>query len=112
MQSQRDDNLSSSLGIRLAHLGSLDNGISITPRLALGWRHVYGELRSETRQAFLGGGDAFSVQGTALDRNSLLVETGVDLGLSSRHTLGLGYSGEIGSQAQNHALVAQWQVKF
>jgi subtilase-type serine protease len=112
VQSQRDDNLSSSLGIRLAHLGSLDNGISITPRLALGWRHVYGELRSETRQAFLGGGDAFSVQGTALDRNSLLVETGVDLGLSSRHTLGLGYSGEIGSQAQNHALVAQWQVKF
>ncbi|MDV3444011.1 hypothetical protein R0G64_32255, partial [Pseudomonas otitidis] len=37
------------------------------------WRHVYGNVDSSTRQAFLSGGNAFRVEGTALDRNSLLV---------------------------------------
>ena len=79
---------------------------------AIGWRHTFGDLDSQTRQAFLAGGDAFSVQGTALDRNSLLLDVGFDVGVSARHTLGIGYSGQMGSNAQNHALIAQWQMAF
>ncbi|SDJ81916.1 outer membrane autotransporter barrel domain-containing protein [Pseudomonas delhiensis] len=109
---QSQHNVSSTLGVRTAWLASLDNGMSLTPRLGLGWRHTYGDLDSSTRQAFLAGGGAFSVQGTALDRNSLLLDLGLDLGLSARHSIGLAYSGEKGSQAQNHALVAQWQMAF
>jgi len=109
---QDRDNVSSTLGLRLAHLGTLDNGMSLTPRASLAWRHTLGDLDSRARQAFLSGGTAFSVEGTALDRNSVLVDTGLDLGISTRQNLGLGYSGEFGSHAQNHALVAQWQLRF
>lgn len=112
VESQQQEHVSSTLGVRLAHLGTLDNGMSLTPRASLGWRHTYGDLDSQARQAFLSGGNAFSVEGTALDRDSLLAEAGLDLGISNGQRLGLGYSGEYGSRAQNHALVAQWQLRF
>ena len=112
VEEQDQDNVSTTLGVRFAHLGSLDNGMSLTPRASLGWRHTYGDLQSSAQQAFLSGGSAFSVEGSALDRNSLLVEAGVDLGISATQSLGLGYSGELGDDTQNHALVAQWQTRF
>lgn len=109
---QDQGNLTSTFGVRLAHLDRLANGMTITPRLSAAWRHVYGNLDSTTRQSFLSGGSAFSVEGSALDRNSLLLDAGVDIGLSSTQSLGMGYSGELGSNAQNHAIVAQWQMGF
>ncbi|MCU1776678.1 autotransporter outer membrane beta-barrel domain-containing protein [Pseudomonas sp. 14P_5.3_Bac1] len=109
---QTQDNFSSTFGLRLAHLSQLDNGISLTPRVSAGWKHTYGDVDSSTRQAFLAGGTAFNVQGSALDRNSLLLEAGLDVGLSARHSLGLGYTGEMGSNSRNHALVGQWQMSF
>ena len=112
VEEQDQDNLTSTLGVRLAHLGTLDNGMSLTPRLSVGWRHVYGDIDSSAQQSFLSGGSAFSVEGTALDRNSLLLQAGVDLGISTTQSVGLGYSGEMGSDAQNHGLVAQWQLRF
>ncbi|WP_277933756.1 MULTISPECIES: hypothetical protein [unclassified Pseudomonas] len=30
----------------------------------------------------------------------------------ARHSLGLGYTGELGSNSRNHALVGQWQMSF
>jgi len=98
--------------VRLAHLEQLDNGMSLTPRATLGWRHTYGSIDTRTRQAFIAGGDAFSVEGSAIDRDSLLVEAGLDLGLSARQSVGIGYSGELGSNSRNHAVVGQWQLKF
>ncbi|QHG64676.1 autotransporter outer membrane beta-barrel domain-containing protein [Pseudomonas putida] len=106
------DNFSSTFGVRLAHLGQLDNGMSLTPRATLGWRHTYGSIDTRTRQAFIAGGDAFSVEGSAIDRDSLLIEAGLDLGLSARQSIGVGYSGELGSNSRNHAVVGQWQLKF
>lgn len=112
VDAQDQHNVSSTLGVRLAHLGQLDNGMSVTPRMSVGWRHTYGDVDSETSQAFISGGSAFSAQGTALDRNSLLVEAGFDVGLTATQTLGLGYSGELGDNAQNHGVIAQWQLAF
>ncbi len=112
VDSQNQDNLSSTFGVRLAQLSQLENGISLTPRASLGWRHTYGDVDSETRQAFVLGGTAFSVEGSALDRDSLMVEAGLDVGLSARHTLSVGYNGELGSNSRNHALIGQWQMSF
>ena len=112
VDSQTQDNFSSTLGLRLAHLSSLDNGMSLTPRLAAGWKHTYGDVSNSTRQAFVVGGTAFNVDGSALDRDSLVLEAGLDVGISARHSLGLGYSGEIGSNSRNHGLVGQWQMSF
>ncbi|SDT63405.1 autotransporter outer membrane beta-barrel domain-containing protein [Pseudomonas granadensis] len=112
IDSQIQDNFSSTLGLRLAHLSSLNNGMSVTPRMALGWKHTYGDVSSSTRQAFVTGGTAFNVEGSALDRDSLMLEAGLDVGVSARHSLGLGYSGEIGSNSRNHGLIGQWQMSF
>jgi outer membrane autotransporter protein len=112
VDSQDQDNVSSTLGLRIAHLGQFDNGMSFTPRMSVGWRHTYGNVDSETRQAFISGGSSFSAQGTALDRNRLLLEAGFDVGLTATQTLGLGYAGEMGSNAQNHGVIAQWQLAF
>ncbi|WP_311968371.1 autotransporter domain-containing protein [Pseudomonas baltica] len=112
VNAQTQDNVTTTLGLRFAHLTQLDNGISLTPRGSLGWRHTYGDVDSSTTQAFLAGGSAFSVQGTALDRDSLMVEAGLDVGFSARQSLGLGYSGELGSNSRNHAVIGQWQLRF
>ncbi|WPN74708.1 autotransporter outer membrane beta-barrel domain-containing protein [Pseudomonas germanica] len=112
VDSQTQDNFSSTFGLRLAHLSSLDNGMSVTPRMAAGWKHTYGDVSSSTRQAFITGGTAFSVDGSSLDRDSLVLEAGLDVGISARHTLGVGYSGEIGSNSRNHGLFGQWQMSF
>ncbi|QJI31854.1 autotransporter domain-containing protein [Pseudomonas sp. ADAK18] len=112
VEGQTQDNFSSTFGLRLAHLSQLESGISLTPRISAGWKHTYGDVDSSTRQAFLMGGTAFNVEGSALDRDSLLLEAGLDIGLSARHTLGVGYSGEIGSNSRNHGLIGQWQMSF
>jgi subtilase-type serine protease len=112
VDSQTQDNFSSTFGLRLAHLSSLDNGMSVTPRMAAGWKHTYGDVGSSTRQAFVTGGTAFSVDGSSLDRDSLVLEAGLDVGVSARHTLGVGYSGEIGSNSRHHGLIGQWQMSF
>lgn len=109
---QTQDNFNSTFGLRLAHLNQLDNGISLTPRVSAGWKHTYGNVDSNTRQAFVAGGTAFNVEGSALDRDSLLLEAGLDVGLSARHSLGLGYTGELGNNSHNHALTGQWQMRF
>jgi len=112
VDAQTLDNFSSTTGMRLAYLNQLENGVSLTPRASLGWRHLYGNVDSEVRQAFKVGGDAFNVEGSALDRNSLMVEVGLDVGVSARQSLSLGYNGELGSSSRNHALVGQWQMSF
>lgn len=109
---QNQDNFSSTFGVRLAHLQQLQNGISLTPRASLGWRHTYGELESDTSQSFVLGSDDFKVEGSALDRDSLMVEAGLDIGLSARHTLSVGYNGEFGSNSRNHGWMGQWQMSF
>lgn len=112
VDSDTQDNVTSTFGVRVAHLGQLDNGMSLTPRASLGWRHVYGTVDTTTRQAFIAGGDAFSVEGSALDRDSLVVEAGLELGLSATQSVSLGYNGELGSNSRNHAVMGQWQLKF
>ncbi|WP_426618798.1 autotransporter outer membrane beta-barrel domain-containing protein [Pseudomonas rustica] len=112
VDSETQDNFSSTFGLRLAHLNTLDNGMSLTPRMTAGWKHTYGDVSNSTRQAFVTGGTAFSVDGSSLDRDSLVLEAGLEVGISARHTLGVGYSGEIGSNSRNHGLIGQWQMSF
>ncbi|WP_411960260.1 autotransporter domain-containing protein [Pseudomonas mandelii] len=109
---QTQDNFSSTFGLRLAHLSSLENGMSLTPRMTAGWKHTYGDVSNSTRQAFVVGGTAFSVDGSSLDRDSLVLEAGLDLGISARHSVGIGYSGEMGSNSRNHGVIGQWQMSF
>jgi outer membrane autotransporter protein len=112
VQGQSQNNLNSTFGLRLAKLNTLDNGMQLTPRFSAGWKHTYGDVYSDTRQRLVTGGKNFSVSGASLDRDSLLVDAGLDLGLSAKHTLGVGLTGEIGTDSRNHGVTGQWRMSF
>ncbi|WP_242207882.1 MULTISPECIES: autotransporter outer membrane beta-barrel domain-containing protein [unclassified Pseudomonas] len=109
---QTRDNLSSTFGLRTAKINRLDNGMTLTPRFSAGWKHTFGEIESDTRQQLLKGGKRFEVAGAALDRNSLSVDAGLDLGLSANHTVGVGLTGEIATDSRTHGVMGQWRMAF
>ena len=109
---QTQNNLNSTFGLRLAKLNTLDNGMQLTPRFSAGWKHTYGDVYSDTRQRLVTGGKNFSVSGASLDRDSLMVDAGLDLGLSAKHTLGVGLTGEVGTDSRNHGVTGQWRMAF
>lgn len=109
---QTQGNFSSTFGLRLAQLNTLDNGMQLTPRFGAGWKHTYGDVDSRTHQRLATGGRTYTVKGAALDRNSLLVDAGLDLGVSANHTLGVGLTGEIASDSRNHGVTGQWRMAF
>ncbi|MED7669554.1 autotransporter outer membrane beta-barrel domain-containing protein [Pseudomonas moraviensis subsp. stanleyae] len=109
---QTRDNFSSTFGLRLAQVNTLDNGMRFTPRLGAGWKHTFGDIDSDTRQQLRKGGKRFEVSGAALDRNSLSVDAGLDLGLSAAHTLGVGLTGELGNDSRTYGVAGQWRMAF
>ncbi|MBO0492259.1 autotransporter outer membrane beta-barrel domain-containing protein [Pseudomonas sp. Marseille-Q1929] len=113
IDAQTQQNLSSTFGLRLAKQIRFDNQMSLTPHLSAGWKHLYGDVESSVRQSFRHGGvDDFTIQGTSLDRNSLSLQAGLDLALSSNHTVGLAYLGENGTHSSNQGLMGQWRMRF
>lgn len=111
-ESQTQDHYTSELGLHLARPFVLDQGARLTPRLNVGWKHLYGDVRGSSRQRLVDGGKAYTVEGIELDRDSLLLEAGLDLAVSPRHTLGVSYQGETGQDNRNGALMGQWRMMF
>jgi len=109
---QAQSNMNSTFGLRLAKVETLDNGMRLTPRLSAGWKHTYGELYTHTRQRLVTGGNNYTVYGAELDRNSLLVDAGLDLGVSANHSVGVGLTGEAGSDSRSYGVMGQWQIAF
>lgn len=112
VQGQTRSNLNSTLGLRMAKVNTLDNGMQLTPRFSAGWKHTYGELESSTRQKLATEDRLYTVEGAALDRNSVTLDAGLDLSLSKRQTLGVGVIGEIGTDSRNHGITGQWRMTF
>jgi outer membrane autotransporter protein len=112
VRGQTQDNLSSTLGLRVAKINRLDNGMQLTPRLSASVKHTYGKLSNETRQQLVTGGKTFEVSGAETDRNSLMLDAGLDLTLSSRHTLGVGLTAEAATDSRSHGVMGQWRMAF
>lgn len=114
---QTQQNLSNTFGLRLSSLYALDNQMSLKPHLSTSWKHLYGDVNStvrqssawETRNDFDSG---FTLEGTSLDRDSLALRAGLDLVLSTQHTLGLTYTADIGNNSRNQGLMGQWALGF
>lgn len=112
VHAQSQGNFNTTVGLRMAKISTLDNGMRLTPRFSAGWKHVYGETYTSTRQRLVTETEDFTVYGAELDRNSLTLDTGLDLAVSSSHTLGVGLSGEIGTDSRNHGVSGQWRMAF
>jgi outer membrane autotransporter protein len=109
---QAQEHFSSDLGLRLARPFLLDRGMRVTPRLDIGWKHLYGDVQGSSHQRLVRGSSTYRIKGGELDRDSMLLQAGLDLAVSPRHILGLSYSGETGQDNRNGALMGQWRMTF
>ena len=113
--SQTQQNLNSTFGLRLATVYRFDNRMSLTPHVSTSWKHLYGEVDSQVRQstrAAPGIIDSFTITGTSLDRNSLDMQAGLDLALSTEHSVGLTYSAHAGTHSRSQGLTGEWKMSF
>jgi outer membrane autotransporter protein len=76
----------------------------------LGWRHAYGDITPVANQSI--AGDVFSVEGIAIAKNTVLVETGLDFQISPVATVGLNYVGQYGSGIRENGFNATLNYKF
>ncbi len=104
------DTTFTTLGLR----GSSDfalGGMTATARGMLGWRHAFGDTTPLSTFAFAGG-EAFSIAGVPIARDSAVVEAGLDLKMSANATLGLSYSGHFGDGSVDNGAKVDLAVKF
>ncbi|BAQ71616.1 outer membrane autotransporter barrel domain protein (plasmid) [Rhodovulum sulfidophilum] len=79
---------------------------------AVAWQHVTGDLNAETTMRFASGSDAFSVTGSALDRNQAVLSLGLRTELTERSVLDIGYEGTLSENSQSHGLQATYSIRF
>ena len=109
---QTKTNMNSTLGLRVAKVDTLSNGMRLTPRISAGWKNTFGDVFTKTSQRLVTGGRNYTVYGVELDRSSLLVDAGLDLGVSTHHSVGVGLTSEIGTDSRNHGVMGQWRMAF
>ncbi|MCC8108417.1 MAG: autotransporter domain-containing protein, partial [Planctomycetes bacterium] len=105
---ERTTNVSQTLGVRTA----LPVTERFTARAGAGWIHTYGQKDARSAFRFIDGGDAFSINGVTVPRNAVKVQLGLDINLTSRADLYVGYDGYLGSGTGNHAGRVALQVNF
>jgi outer membrane autotransporter protein len=108
--SSTTDTTFTTLGVRastkfgLGSLGVKANGM-------VGWRHAFGDIEPVSQVGF-DGGDVFSVAGAPIAEDALALEAGLDFELSPQATLGVSYTGQIASDAQDNGIEADLSIRF
>lgn len=98
------------LGVR-ASMEMVVGGVKVAPRGMLGWRHAFQDV-PEAALAFTGTGTGFTVDGAPIARDSLLLETGLDVAVNANVNLGLTYAGSFGDGATSNAVKLNGEIKF
>ncbi|WP_445657613.1 autotransporter domain-containing protein [Achromobacter sp. NCFB-sbj8-Ac1-l] len=99
------------LGLRAA--STFDTrGAPLTIRGMAGWRHAFGPGAPAATMRFADGGDAYSVSGLPLARNTAVLEAGLDYAATSNTVVGLAYNGQAGSGLSDHGVRATFNLKF
>jgi outer membrane autotransporter protein len=107
---QTTDTTFTTLGVRASTAFDLD-GMKATARGMIGWRHAFGDTTPLATLAFAGS-NIFTIAGVPIAKDSAVLEAGLDLNLSPRATLGLSYTGQFASGAQDHGFNANLMIKF
>jgi outer membrane autotransporter protein len=79
-------------------------GMAITPYASLAWQHAIGNVDPSATLMFASGGSAFTVLGTPLARDSVLVDAGIGLAIAPETTLGIAYSGRFANNLTDNAV--------
>lgn len=104
------DTTYSTLGLRVAAPLPADVGLTATG--TLGWRHAFSTVQPATQLEFNAGGGPFTVQGTPISRDAVLIEAGLVGRIASDRTLSVTYTGQLGDHAQEHAVTLEFVQRF
>lgn len=104
------DTTFTTIGLRASREFTLAD-VAIVSRGTIGWMHAFGDL-IPTSSARFATGDSFSVTSTPIDRNSALIEAGLDFQLSPTATIGISYIGQFGSNSYENGANAKLRIKF
>jgi len=108
--SQTTDTTFATLGIRASTVFDV-GGMKATARGTVGWRHAFSDTTPLATLAFAGS-NTFTIAGVPISKDSAVVEAGLDLNLSPRATLGLSYTDQLASGAQDHSFKANLAIRF
>jgi subtilase-type serine protease len=104
------DNLFTTLGLRASTDLKLAE-TSIKLHGMLGWQHAYNDVTQSSDFTF-NNGSSFTISGAPLAKNSLAVEAGINVAVTSNTTLGASYGGQFSSEAKGHAFKVNLDMKF
>jgi outer membrane autotransporter protein len=96
------------LGVRLAAQAS--SMIEFNAEAA--WNHIYGDMTPDSTMSFAAGSPKFTVEGSASNRDEVLLGVGVGARLADNLKLNLGYNTALGSRAVSHSGSLTLNVTF
>ncbi len=100
----------SSLGLRITAELNQDT-LPLTARADVAWRHAFGDITPDSEARFAGS-HHFSVNGTSIGRNTLLVSSGLDFQLKQNTVFSIAYQGQFGSSIKQNGLNANVNIRF
>ncbi|UHC15731.1 autotransporter domain-containing protein [Methylobacterium currus] len=77
----------------------------------VGYRRAFGDVIPTALLAF-GTGPRFVTAGIPITRDALVASAGIDLRVSSATALGISYTGQVGSRAEDHAVKGSFTYRF
>ncbi|WP_331300662.1 autotransporter outer membrane beta-barrel domain-containing protein [Methylobacterium oryzae] len=100
------------VGVRAQTRLDLGLGLPVTLRGLVGYRRAFGDVVPTALLAFGAGGPAFLSAGVPIDRDALVAQVGLDLAVAPNASLGVAYTGQTGTRAQDQAVKGSFTLRF
>jgi outer membrane autotransporter protein len=105
------DTTYSTLGARLIATMPTNVG-TITFKGLLGWRHAFGDIVPKATFSIAGDSRPLLIRGAPIDKDSLVVEAGLNWEVKKNVTLGVSYTGAMGRRDQEHTIRGSLNIRF
>ncbi|TGE01844.1 autotransporter domain-containing protein [Methylobacterium nonmethylotrophicum] len=99
------------VGVRGQTEVDLGFGAPVSLHGLVGYRRAFGDVIPTALLAY-GSGPSFVTAGIPITRDALIASAGVDLRVSAAATLGVSYTGQVGSRAEDHAVKGTFTYRF
>lgn len=96
--------------VLLSALFSTD--MPLVVRGLVGYRRAFGDVNPQALLALGGGGQAFLTTGVPIARNAVVASAGLDWQVAANTTIGVNYTGQVGSRARDHAMKGSFNVRW
>ena len=99
------------VGMRGQTAFDFGTGLPLSAHALVGYRRAFGDVVPKALLSF-GTGPTFLSSGVPIDRDAVVAEVGLDLRVAPNATLGVAYTGQAGSRAQDQAVKGNFTYRF